>query len=112
MKAVIAVLTALAASPAFADGAYIGGFGSLGSYQALGWRGGPNPQRSSTMLGGFAGYGFQAGGFIFSPEARKPESTSERTVKHNMMSIYRTTSCPSQRSITTHLERRWRPLWV
>ncbi|WLS01748.1 outer membrane protein [Shinella oryzae] len=79
MKALISVVAALVASPAFADGAYIGGFGSFGSYQALGWRGGPNPQRSSTMLGGFAGYGFQAGGLIISPEARLHVGTNRQT---------------------------------
>ena len=64
----VAVLLAMS-TPAFADGAYVGGFVSGGAYGEMGWTG-PNSSRKSTMLGGFAGYGFDVGGLIISPEVR------------------------------------------
>ncbi|WPE19974.1 outer membrane protein [Shinella zoogloeoides] len=69
MKLAAVAVLCLLASPAMADGPYVGGFVSGGAYGEMGWTG-PSSSRKSTMLGGFAGYGFQAGGLIISPEVR------------------------------------------
>lgn len=72
----VAALLAMS-TPAFADGPYAGGFVSGGAYGEMGWTG-QGSSRSSTMLGGFAGYDFQAGGLIFSPEARVHTGTNKQ----------------------------------
>lgn len=69
MKLATVVAVMGMSTPAMAEGPYIGGFVSGGAYGEMGWTG-PNSSRGSTMLGGFAGYGFQAGGLIISPEMR------------------------------------------
>lgn len=69
MKLATVVALLVMSAPALADGSYVGGFVSGGAYGEMGWTG-PTSSRGSTMVGGFAGYGFQAGGLIISPEVR------------------------------------------